>query len=105
MWSSERNKLTNMISEYFVDFFSVQFIGRHKIISPFIWQEEDNPFSEPHPSTSARTKAINNFLREESQHDEFNVLLKNYTSKITGRNLKIRNIFLTVKTCLGENHM
>ena len=90
---SERVKLYCMLREYFADIFAVQYIGRHKIhFSQYI--AGDNGFDNEHPSTVARTNAINNFLGPEANHDEFIKQLRWATEAITGRPLKIRNIAL-----------
>ena len=90
---SEWVKLYCMLREYFADIFAVQYIGRHKIhLSQYI--AGDNGFDNEHPSTVARTNAINNFLGPEANHDEFIKQFRWATEAITGRPLKIRNIAL-----------
>lgn len=93
LWSSEWDKLHNMLCEYFADIFAVQYIGRHKIhLSQYL--TGDNGFDKEHPSTEARTRAINNFLGPEANHDDFIKQLRWATEQITGRSLKIRNAAL-----------
>lgn len=93
LWSAEWDKLHNLLCEYFADIFAVQYIGRHKIhLSQYI--AGDKGFDNEHPSTVARTNAINNFLGPEANHDDFIKQLRWATEAITGRPLKIRNIAL-----------
>lgn len=86
----ERIRLYNMVSEYFADIFAVQYIGRHKLhLSNYI--AGDNNFSDSHPSTAARTKAILNFLGPEDQYDDFIKTLRRVTQIVSCRELKKRN--------------
>lgn len=95
----EISKLYNYVSEYFADIFAVQYIGRHKIhLSHYL--AGDNKFGYSHPSTDARTKAINNFLEPESKHDDFIKLMKSITLQETKRELKIRNASLELDPLL-----
>lgn len=90
---TELVKLYYMLREYFADIFAVQYIGRHKIhMSHYV--AGNNGFDNEHPSTEARTNAINNFLGPEANYDDFIKQLRWATEAITGRPLKIRNIAL-----------
>lgn len=90
-FTNERNRLYRMILEYFADIFAVQYIGNHKLhLSHYM--AGDNGFSNSHPSTTARTHAILNFLGSESQHDDFIKILKAMTQAVSRRDLKIRYV-------------
>ena len=101
LWPAEWNKLHRMLCEYFADIFAVQYIGRHKIhLSQYI--AGDNGFDNEHPSTEARTIAINNFLGPEANNDDFIKQLRWATNRITGRPLKQRNIALPKNDLLNN---
>lgn len=86
-------KLFCMLREYFADIFAVQYIGKHKIhLSQYL--AGDNDFDDSHPSTEARTRAINNFLGPETGHDEFIKQLRWATEEITKKPLNVRNVAL-----------
>lgn len=97
----EIKRLYNLISEYFADIFAAQYIGRHKMhLSHYM--AGDNGFSYTHPSISARTRAIENFLQPENTHDDFIKALLNETQRITGKELKIRNESLILDPLLAR---
>lgn len=101
-WEDERNKLTSMLQEYFADIFAVQYVGRHKHhLTHYMFGGND--FTADHPSTEARTMAINNFLGPSASHDGFINMLKWATNAITGKELKVRNVDIDIAPLLSDN--
>ena len=101
LWPAEWSKLHRMLCEHFADIFAVQYIGKHKIhLSQYI--VGDNGFDNEHPSTEARTIAINNFLGPEANNDDFIKQLRWVTNSIIGRPLKQRNIALPKEDLLSN---
>lgn len=100
-WSTEINKLYDIIGEYFADIFAAQYVGRHKnhLIN---YIAGDTGFSDSHPSTEARNQAIMNFLEPEANHDAFIKMLKKATVDVTKRELKQRNTPLDTTPLMSD---